>query len=56
MSTLELQLGIQRTRELASGALAFGRVGWEAQQYDDASDSEESIVLHGFNFTLGVYY
>jgi hypothetical protein len=56
MSTLELQLGIQRTRELANGALGFGRVGWEAQQYDDASDSEESIVLHGFNFTLGVYF
>jgi hypothetical protein len=56
MSTLEIQLGVQRTRELANGALAFGRVGWEAQQYDDASDSEESIVLHGFAFTLGAIY
>jgi hypothetical protein len=56
MATLDIQLGIQRTRELASGALAFGRLGWESQQYDDASDSEESIVLNGFTFTLGVIY
>lgn len=57
ISTLEMQLGIQRTRELASGALAFGRVGWEAQQYDDASAvGTQSITLSGFTFSLGVIY
>ncbi len=56
LSTLELQLGIQKTYALSSGALAFGRIGWEAQQYDDASDSEESITLSGLAFSLGVIY
>lgn len=56
LSTLELQLGIQRTRELDNGGLAFFRLGWEAQQYDDASDSEESITLSGLAFGAGVIY
>lgn len=57
ISTLEMQLGIQRTRELDSGALAFGRIGWEAQQYDDASaGGTQSIAVMGVAFSAGIIY
>lgn len=57
ISVSEIQIGIQRTRELQSGALAFGRVGYEAQWYGDvATAGTSSVTLHGFAFTLGVIY
>jgi hypothetical protein len=57
ISVSEIQIGIQRTRELQSGALAFGRVGYEAQWYDDvATGGTSSVTLHGFAFSLGVIY
>lgn len=56
-STLELQIGIQRTRELANGALAFGRIGWEAQSYDALVDGDaETLGLIGGALSLGIYY
>lgn len=56
-STLEIQFGLQRTRELANGALAFGRVGWEAQWFADISNGgDESIALIGGVLSAGIYY
>jgi hypothetical protein len=54
LSTLELQIGLQYDRVLQSGALGFARIGWEAQQFDDASDSEESVTLMGGVLSIGV--
>jgi Legionella pneumophila major outer membrane protein precursor len=51
----ELQLGGQLHRELASGALLFGRAGWEAQYYHDLSDDNETpISLIGVGFSAGI--
>ncbi|MCI0359471.1 MAG: hypothetical protein L0211_13425 [Planctomycetaceae bacterium] len=51
----ELQLGGQLHRELASGALLFGRAGWEAQYYHDLSDGNETpISLIGVGFSAGI--
>ena len=51
----ELQLGGQLHRELASGALLFGRAGWEAQYYHDISDGNETpISLIGVGFSAGI--
>jgi hypothetical protein len=56
-STLEIQLGLQRTWDLDSGALAFGRIGWEAQQYDDISAAgTQSISVMGLALSLGIIY
>lgn len=56
LSTLELQIGLQATRQLQSGATLFGRLGLETQQWDDASDSEESISLIGIALGGGLIY
>jgi hypothetical protein len=57
ISITEIQLGIQRTWDLNNGALAFGRLGYEAQWYADSMTAgTTSATLHGFNFSLGVIY
>lgn len=57
MSITEIQLGIQRTWDLSGGSLAFGRIGYEAQWYDDvATGGVSSVTLHGFNVSLGLIY
>jgi hypothetical protein len=51
----EIQLGGQLHRELDSGALLFGRAGWEAQYYHDLSDDNETpISLIGVVFSAGI--
>jgi hypothetical protein len=51
----ELQLGGQLHREMSSGALLFGRAGWEAQYYHDLSDDNETpISLIGVGFSAGI--
>jgi len=51
----EIQLGGQVHREMSSGALLFGRAGWEAQYYHDLSDDNETpISLLGVGFSAGI--
>jgi len=51
----EIQLGGQLHREISSGALLFGRAGWEAQYYHDLSDGNETpISLMGVAFSAGI--
>jgi len=50
----ELQLGLQVHRELASGALLYGRVGWETQWYDELVDGENGAALMGAAFSAGI--
>jgi len=51
----EIQLGGQLHREMSSGALLFGRAGWEAQYYHDLSDDNETpISLLGVAFSAGI--
>jgi hypothetical protein len=50
----ELQLGVQLHRELASGALLYGRVGWETQWYDELVDGENGAALMGAAFSAGI--
>jgi len=51
----EIQLGGQVHREMSSGALLFGRAGWEAQYYHDLSNGNETpISLIGVVFSAGI--
>ena len=50
----ELQLGLQVHRELASGALLYGRIGWETQWYDEIVDHEQGAALMGAAFSGGI--
>lgn len=50
----EIQIGLQAHRELASGALLYGRVGWETQWYDELVDGENGAALMGAAFSAGI--
>lgn len=50
----EIQLGLQGHRVMDSGALLFGRVGWETQWYDELVDGENGAALMGAAFSAGI--
>jgi hypothetical protein len=50
----EIQLGLQVHREMDSGALLYGRMGWETQWYDELVDGENGAALMGAAFSAGI--
>jgi hypothetical protein len=53
MAITELQLGLQMHRDW-NGGLLFGRVGWEAQWYDEGQFTYSGMGLMGAAFSLGI--